>query len=81
MTLYDRVVSPLDARPELISCATENEIFDMHYEKTCSGMNSFRNGMNLFRIRMNSFRTGMKSFRIDTGIWGNEKCQKIRLFM
>ena len=29
MTLYDRVVSPLDARPELISCATENEIFDM----------------------------------------------------
>ena len=52
-----------------------------HYEKTCSGMNSFRNGMNLFRIGMNSFRTGMKSFRIDTGIWGNEKCQKIKLFM
>ena len=26
MTLYDRVVSPLDARPELISCATENKI-------------------------------------------------------
>ena len=52
-----------------------------HYEKTCSGMNSFRIGMNLFRIGMNSFRIGMKSFRIDTGIWGNEKCQKIKLFM
>ena len=52
-----------------------------HYEKTCSGMNSFRNGMNLFRIGMNSFRIGMKSFRMDTGIWGNEKCQKIKLFM
>ena len=52
-----------------------------HYEKACSGMNSFRIRMNLFRIGMNSFRTGMKSFRIDTGIWGNEKCQKIKLFM
>ena len=52
-----------------------------HYEKTCSGMISFRIGMNLFRIGMNSFRIGMKSFRIDTGIWGNEKCQKIKLFM
>ena len=52
-----------------------------HYEKTCSGMNSFRNGMNLFRIGMNSFRIGMKSFRMDTGIWGNKKCQKIKLFM
>ena len=44
-------------------------------------MNSFRIGMNLFRIGMNSFQTGMKSFRIDTGIWGNEKCQKIKIFM
>ena len=52
-----------------------------HYEKTCSGMNSFRIRMNLFRIGMNSFRIGMKSFRMDTGIWGNEKCQKIKLFM
>ena len=59
---------------------TDNNM-SQHYEKTCSGMNSFWNGMNLFRIGMNSFRTGMKSFRIDTGIWGNEKCQKIKLFM
>ena len=52
-----------------------------HYEKTCSGMNSFRSGIDSFQSGMNSFRIGMKSFRIDTGIWGNEKCQKIKLFM
>ena len=43
-----------------------------HYEKSCTGMNVFRNGMNSFQNGMNSFRTGMKSFRMDTGIWGRE---------
>ena len=53
---------------------------DTTYDKSCTGMNVFRYGMNSFQNGMNLFRTGMKSFRIDTGIWGREQCQKIKLF-
>ena len=54
---------------------------DTTYEKSCTRMNVFQYGMNSFQNGMNLFQTGMKSFRIDTGIWGREQCQKIKLFM
>ena len=72
---------PTFYKVSILYCIYEFGTMTKHYEKSCIGMNSFRNGMNLFRSRMNSFRSGMKSFQIDTGIWGNEKCQKIKLFM
>ena len=42
-----------------VHCTTWHNIH--HYEKTCTGMNSFRN-------RMNMFQTGMKTLQIGTGI-------------
>ena len=60
-----------------LHCARVSERI-IHYEKSCTGMNVFRNGMNSFQNGMNVFRTGMKTFRIGTGIWGNQNYQKIR---
>ena len=52
---------------------------NMHYEKSCTGRNSFRNSMNPFRNGMNPFRNGVnmfwtrvKIFWIGTGIQGNQ---------
>ena len=52
-----------------------------HYEKTCTGMNIFRNGMNPFQKEINMFPTGIKTFRMDRyWILGKPKLPKIRNF-
>ena len=56
------------------------KVFFRHYEKSCTGMNVFRNGMNSFQNGMNMFRTGMKTFQIGTGFRGNQKYQKNQKF-
>ena len=62
---------PTFYKVSILYCIYEFGTMTKHYEKSCIGMNSFRNGMNLFQTEMNSFRFGMvpknKTFYVGKG--------------